>query len=79
MAKKFINLEGIVNIDYTKDIMSVEFGNGNVYEYHKVPYGIYSDFLNSNSKTKFVKVILNQYYHTPIKPTENSDSSPIVK
>jgi hypothetical protein len=61
MVKKDVNVEGIVSVDYTKDIMSVEFGDGKVREYHQVPHGIYYDFLNSDSKTTFIKVVLKQH------------------
>jgi len=65
--KKYVNLDGITSINFTKVFTEVEFDNGTIRKYHKVPYGTYSDFLNAGSKTTFLKLVMKQYEYTLVK------------
>ncbi len=58
MIMKPVNSDGVVAAGFTKDFIQVEFNCGRVHNYYQVPFGIYSDFLNSSSKATFMNLVL---------------------
>nr|DAU45782.1 MAG TPA: KTSC domain [Caudoviricetes sp.] len=50
------------SIGYEPDTLYVKFNNGALYEYYKVPEGIFKAFLISSSKGKFVHNVLRNFY-----------------
>lgn len=67
MIMKQVNSDGIVAAGYTKEYMEVEFAGGRVHRYKTVPYGIYSDLLNSSSKATFINLILKNYEYIRVR------------
>lgn len=43
-----------IGYDPSNSTLEVEFLNGNTYEYYGVPESIYNDFMNADSKGRFL-------------------------
>ena len=46
---------GIVDFNYEKQVLTIHFKDGSVYEYFGVPYNIYSKMVNSDAYARFVR------------------------
>ncbi|MBN1234844.1 MAG: KTSC domain-containing protein [Methanotrichaceae archaeon] len=59
IERKAVKSSNVKSIGYyeTTELLEVEFNNGNIYEYYKVPKGIYDSFMAASSQGKY----LNQY------------------
>ncbi len=67
MIMKQVNSDGIVAAGYTKEYMEVEFTGGRIHRYKGVPYGVYSDLLNSSSKATYINLVLKNYEYDRVK------------
>lgn len=59
MERKAVKSSNVKSIGYneTTENLEVEFNNGNIYEYYKVPRVTYDSFMAASSQGKY----LNQY------------------
>ena len=67
MIMKQVNSDGIIAAGYTKEYMEVEFRGGRTHRYKSVPYGVYSDLLNSSSKVTYMNIVLKNYDYDRVK------------
>lgn len=54
----------VKSIGFEDGVLEVEFHHGNVYQYMGVPEHVYNDFMNSDSKGRFVHKHLKDRYTT---------------
>jgi|GEM_PF-3396190 len=67
MIMKQVNSDGIISAGYTREYMEVEFTGGRIHRYKSVPYGVYSDLLNSSSKATFMNLVLKNYEYDRVQ------------
>ncbi len=51
-----------VGYDATNCTLEVEFNNGSIYQYSKVPESIYKGLMNDLSHGKFFQAYINNFY-----------------
>ena len=61
-----VESSNIERVGYKDDVLRVEFksknGSGMTYDYHKVPYAAYNDFILSESKGRFFAAHIKRFF-----------------
>lgn len=53
-----------IGYDATSEILTIEFNDGGLYEYHNVPQSIYEGLMSSPSKGKYFHRVMRNFYYT---------------
>ena len=58
---------GILSFDFKAQVLTVEFADGNIYEYFDVPKAVYVKLINSDSPGRFARRhIFNEYVYRSV-------------
>lgn len=64
MKRNPVESSNVASIGYDshRQTLEVEFNNGNIYQYFDVPEAIYLEFLDSDSKGRYLNTIIKGEY-----------------
>ena len=60
MIRRYVDSTNVASVGYENGVLEVEFHKGGIYQYYNVSKGLYYEFMNAQSKGKFLNEVFKK-------------------